>query len=73
MTTDYKPMPPEPKQEIQDKYVGAVWALPVGDMTVNVRVLKVRNRFGNVDAHIIPMQGSGSQWVKADRLTETAF
>ena len=64
----FKPMPPAPGEEDQNKYVSKNGFLPVGDIEVEVYVTRIRNRFGNVDAYIHPVRGHGAQWVKADRL-----
>lgn len=68
--TEFKPMPPAPAQNIQDKYVGKTATLPVGKLGVRVHVLGVKNRFGNVDALISPIVGDGEQWVLASRLDD---
>ena len=70
MSTSFKPMPPAPGQDIQDKYVGKGATLTTGKLKVRVDVLGVKNRFGNVDALITPRCGQGEQWVLASRLTD---
>lgn len=66
---DYTPAPPEPNQTIQDKYVGKLGYLAFKDLKFLVAITKVKNRFGNIDALVEPVTGSGAQWVLASRLT----
>ena len=68
--TEFKPMPPAPAQNIQDRYVDKIATLPLGKLGVRVHVLAVKNRFGNVDALVKPIVGDGEQWVLASRLAD---
>ena len=68
MTTDFKPAPPAPAQNIRDQYVGARALIELNKMGVFVSCLDVRNRYGNLDVKITPMNGSGTAWVAAHRL-----
>lgn len=71
MTTDYKPAPPKPNKVYQDLYVSKNAFLPISDdMSTEVYITEIKNRFGNIDAHIFPVRGHGSQWVLASRLTD---
>jgi len=70
MTTDYKPAPPAPSQEVRDTLVGARALITLGKLRVYVTILDVRNRYGNLDAKITPMNGLGTTWVAARRLEE---
>lgn len=39
-----------------------------GEFVVDVTVLNVRERFGDVDYHIAPVSGTGSKWVAAHKV-----
>lgn len=67
-TTEYHPAPPAPDQDIRDKYVGSRALITLGKLNVYVTILDVRNRYGNLDTKITPMNGSGTTWVEARRL-----
>lgn len=68
MTTDFKPAPPAPADHIRNHYVGARAVIELNKMQVNVTCLDVRNRYGNLDIKITPMNGLGTAWVSAHRL-----
>jgi hypothetical protein len=38
------------------------------DLTIYVEIKDVRNRFGNIDFQVSPLQGKGEAWVSADRV-----
>lgn len=73
MTTDYKPAPPAPSDDIRDAYVGSRALITLGKLDVYVTILDVRNRYGNLDAKITPMNGLGNTWVAARRLREVGL
>ncbi len=68
MTTGFKPMPPEPSDDIKARYVGKIGIITENGLNFEVAVSKVKNRFGNVDALVSPIAGSGEKWVLASRL-----
>lgn len=68
MTTEFKPAPPAPADDIRDRYVGSRARIELNNMNFYVTCLDVRNRYGNLDVYITPMNGTGQTWVQASRL-----
>lgn len=67
----FKPMPPEPPARVQKRFVGKQGRIVLNSLSVEVTISEVRNRYGNVDALVSPIAGSGKVWVRADRLKLT--
>lgn len=48
--------------------IGKEGFIRLGELNVRVRILDVKNRFGNTDYQISPVGGSGNQWVLSGRV-----
>jgi len=66
----FVPAPPPPSDDVRRDYVGHTASLPIEGLTVTVFCNDVRNRYGNLDVLVTPMEGDGERWVKADRLSD---
>ncbi len=45
------------------EFIGRTAIFPLGGMNVTIKITDCRERFGNLDFLIVPLEGSGSKWV----------
>lgn len=50
------------------KLIDTFASLRIEDLTIDVRIMDVRESFGRTDYKIAPINGQGEQWVSADRV-----
>lgn len=57
------------KKEIQE-FVGKDATIEVNGLTVNVKILDVKNSYGNIRYQITPVSGSGETWTEKIKLNK---
>lgn len=50
---------------------GKKGTIKIETMTVAVKILSIRRRFGHVDALITPTAGTGEKWISLHKVTTT--
>ena len=51
------------------KVIGKLADLRMGEFVVLVKIMDVRNRYGNLDYKVTPVRGSGVAWKSADSVS----
>ena len=57
--------------EVKNLYPGRTGVLEVEGLTINVKIVNARKRFGHLDFLITPTGGFGERWIQSNRIRVT--
>jgi len=57
--------------EVKTIYPGKIGNMTVEGLTVTVRIVNARKRFGHLDFLVTPTHGFGERWIQSNRITVT--
>jgi hypothetical protein len=57
--------------EVRNIYPGRTGVLEVEGLTINVKIINARKRFGHLDFLVTPTGGFGERWIQSNRVRIT--